>query len=334
MSEVSIQGSELAVLSVSDSNYLSRCATMLESAECDHFSTVLALDDGAFNLRNEFPDIAIVRLEAYLEQNPNVARSIQGRSRAEKIFSVGPSVLLSLADDVSPGGWLAYADSDLFFLSSLQNYLNQFESANVVLAPHRHYAWNKRRLAKYGAFNVGLVAFRNNEEGLRTLRFWAESCLTWCFDRAEEGKYADQKYLEAFSSIAAGVYVDASVGVNLAPWNAPLGKIAKTESGRIVVDNQPLVYFHAQGLQRTRGRWVLGHLKYFSLASSRLKRHVYRPYLTKLDGWSSRPGFENFGTSRTPQKFSARVAARVTYAFSLLLGQTIEVSDQILGASQ
>jgi len=121
LSEVSIQGSELAVLAVSDSNYLSRCATMLESAECGHFSTVLALDDGAFNLRNEFPDIAIVRLEAYLEQNPNVARSIQGRSRAEKIFSVGPSVLLSLADDVSPGGWLAYADSDLFFLSSLQN---------------------------------------------------------------------------------------------------------------------------------------------------------------------------------------------------------------------
>ena len=334
MSEVSIQGSELALLAISDRNYLSRCATMLESAECPHFSTVLALDDSAYNLRNQLPEVGIVSLEAYLEQNPDVARDIEGRSRAEQIFSVGPSVLLSLADDVSPGGWLAYADSDLFFLSSLKDHLDQFKSANVVLAPHRHYLWNRWRLAKYGAFNVGLVAFRNNEEGLRTLRFWAESCLDWCFDRVEEGKYADQKYLESFSSIAAGVFVDASVGANLAPWNAPLGKIAMTESGRIVVDSQPLVYFHAQGLQKTRGRWVLGHLKYFSLASNRLKRHVYQPYLSKLEAWSSKPGFENFGTSRTPQKFSARVAARVTYAISLLLGQTIEVGRESLGASQ
>ena len=318
---MSSRGAEFAVLAVSDKNYLSRCAAMLESANCGQYATVLALDDSADALSVHFPGIKTVRLQAFLERNPRVARSIEGRSSVEQIFSVGPSALLSIAADVSSGGWLVYADSDLFFLGSIQDYLNKFSDANVVITPHRHYVWNKRRLAKFGEFNVGLVAFRNSEEGLRALRFWAESCLDWCYDKPEDGKYADQKYLEQFSSVASGVYVDNSLGANLAPWNSLFKRISVSKSGEIFVGKDKLV----QGLKQKNGRWILGHLNYLSFAGPRLKEHVYKPYLEKLEESAQKPELEGFGTSRVPFTFLGRFAASVTYALSLLTCQTIKV---------
>ena len=179
---------------------------------------------------------------------------------------------------------------------------------------------------------MGLVAFRNNEEGLRALRFWAESCLDWCYDRAENGKYADQKYLERFSLVSSGVYVDNSLGANLAPWNSFLKKISLTKSGEIFVGKDKLVYFHAQGLKQKNGRWILGHLNYFSFAGPRLKKLVYRPYLEKLEEWTQKPGFEGFGTSRAPTTLLGRFAASMTYGLSLLTGQTIKILKTRSGA--
>lgn len=329
---MSSRGAEFAVLAVSDKNYLSRCAAMLESANCGQNATVLALDDSADALSVHFPGIRIVRVQAFLERNPRVARSIEGRSSVEQIFSVGPSALLSIAADVSSGGWLVYADSDLFFLGSMQDYLNKFSDANVVITPHRHYVWNKWRLAKFGEFNVGLVAFKNNEEGLQALRFWSESCLDWCYDKAEDGKYADQKYLEQFSSVASGVYVDNSLGSNLAPWNSFLKGISVTKFGEVFVRRDKLIYFHAQGLKQKNGRWILGHLNYLSFASPSLKRLVYRPYLEKLEELAEKAGFDGFGTSRAPTTLLGRFATLATYTLSLLTGQTIKVLNKRSGA--
>ena len=322
----------LAVVAIADSNYLSRCSSMVESAEVAHLTTVLALDDGVHALQTSFPQLRLSTSWSHLGFRPEVSEQISQRSTSEQIFSVGPSFLMSQSESVTAEGWLVYADSDLFFFEPLQTYLERLPQCNVVIAPHRHYFWNKRRLAKYGKYNVGLVAFRNNEEGLRALRFWAESCLDWCYDRAENGKYADQKYLEQFSSVVSGVYVDNSLGANLAPWNSLFQKISVLKSGEILVGHDKLVYFHAQGLKQKNGRWILGHLNYLSFAGPRLKKYVYRPYLEKLEDWAQKPGFEGFGTSRAPTTLLGRFAASMTYGLSLLTGQTIKIWKRRSGA--
>ena len=323
---------ESALVAISDSNYVSRCAAMIESAGADRFTTVLALDKDVECLRYHFPDIHTVGFSAFLSDHPDANLQIAQRSASEQIFTVGPSVLLNVSESVASNGWLVYADSDLYFFEPLQTYLESLPQCNVVIAPHRHYFWNSRRLAKYGRYNVGLVAFRKNEEGLRALRFWAESCLEWCYDRPEDGKYADQKYLERFSSVSSGVHVDNSLGANLAPWNSFLKRISSSESGDIFVQRDKLIYFHAQGLKQKKGRWILGHLNYLSFAGPRLKKLVYRPYLDKLEAWAEKPGFEGFGTSRAPTTLLGRFAASVTYALSLLTGQTIKVLNRRSGA--
>lgn len=322
----------LAVTLVADSKYLSRSAIALESGDFSKFAHLLALDEGCVQLKTYFPEMSVHAMQVFLSTKPKAERQLKKRNLAEQIFSIGPTFLFDKRNVVDEGGWLVYVDSDLYFFEPLQSYLDSLPPCNIVIAPHRHHLWNKSRLAKYGKYNVGLVAFRNNEEGLRALRFWAESCIEWCYDRPEDGKYADQKYLEQFTSVSSGVFVDNSLGANLAPWNSFLKWISSSKSGKIFVQGDKLIYFHAQGLKQRNGRWILGHLNYLSFAGPRLKKLVYRPYLEKLEEWAQKPGFESFGTSRAPTTLLGRFAASMTYGLSLLTGQTIKILKKRSGA--
>ena len=68
---------------------------------------------------------------------------------------------------------------------------------------------------KYGKFNVGILGFRNDAEGLRCLRAWRAQCNAWCHDRIEDGKFADQKYLdtwpEAFRTLVVSEHPESAV---------------------------------------------------------------------------------------------------------------------------
>lgn len=315
---------QIIVAVLSDFNYLSRCALFLDSARAFNSAFVLALDDKVSALSQHFPQVRIVQLEAFLKSRPEVKKSLVGRSWPEQIFTLGPNFLRYLIKEVAPGGWLVYADSDLYFYEPLDEYLGKFPDANVVLSEHRHHPWNRERLSKYGQFNVGLVAFRNNSEGLRALDFWADSCLDWCFDVPRDGKYADQKYLESFSIVSTGVQTDHSPGSNFAPWNSDCKPLSCNQDGLLEVDGKPLSYFHAQGIKLIRGYWVLAHLNYFSLAGPRLKKFVYQPYLQRLEDWSKKPGFKEFGTSRKPQSSLARIRTTFLVLLSFLLQQTVK----------
>lgn len=324
----------LAIVLISDSNYLARCSVAIETGNFGNVAHILGIDFDGKSVGTLLPGTSVTNFLDFLDENTDVAKRINSRSRVEQIFSVGPSFMLHFVDKVAPNGWIVYVDSDLFFLQPIAEYLNSLPPCDVVIAPHRHYLWNRSRLAQYGQYNVGLVAFKNNKEGLRALRFWAESCIDWCYDRAEDGKYADQKYLEQFASVSEGVFVDNSLGANLAPWNSFLKRISKTKTGEIFVRRDKLLYFHAQGLKQKNGRWVLGHLNYLSFAGPRLKKLVYGPYLAKLEEWSQKPGFEGFGTSRTPTTLLGRLAASLIYSLSLLTGQTIKIGTTRSGAQE
>lgn len=319
---------KMAVAVISDSRYASRCATMVESASIASNTTVLSLDIGVKKLELYFPGLETVSFDSFLSNYPELGPYIEDRSEAERIFSIGPSFLQHLSIEVEADGWLVYADADLFFFEPLKDYLDKLPTCNVVIAPHRHYKWNQRRLAKYGHFNVGLVAFRKNEEGMRALSFWAERCLEWCRDYPEDGKYADQRYLELFETIAAGIFVEISKGADLAPWNSPFFGISVSPSGIISVKRCRLAYFHAQGLSKKHNRWVLGHLNYLSIAAPRIRELIYTPYLRKLEMWSDKLGIELFGTSRYSSSFRQKLKENLLFFLSLLLGQTVRIEKK------
>lgn len=271
------------------------------------------------------PCANVTTLDSFLDQNPAVRNAFVGRSEAEQFFTTLPSFLDQKIRSLDKDDWLIYVDADIYFYQPLSKVLPDDFDASVFICPHRHYAWNRRRLSKYGQFNVGLVAFRNDSEGKKVLSYWAESCLNWCMDVAKNGLYADQKYLEHFPYVSKRVAVDGRVGSNLAPWNSDTLKFDSLD-GTLKAGGSEVLYFHMQGLRRTADFWYLGHLPYFSIANKTLRSLVYWPYLKRLEEVASIANFEPKG-ARKAENLISKIFALVQRVLSAALRQRVPLSD-------
>ena len=59
-----------------------------------------------------------------------------------------------------------------------------------------------------------------DDVGKKCLHEWMQQCLEWCFDRYEDGKFADQKYLDSWpEKFKNHLVISKNLGVGIAPWN-------------------------------------------------------------------------------------------------------------------
>ena len=61
--------------------------------------------------------------------------------------------------------------------------------------------------------------FDDSRESLEVLTWWRERCLEWCYNRHEDGKFGDQKYLDDWTTRFPCVHELKHLGGGLAPWN-------------------------------------------------------------------------------------------------------------------
>ncbi len=92
------------------------------------------------------------------------------------------------------------------------------------------------------------MTFRNDEVGRDAVDWWRARCLEWCYARAEEGKFGDQKYLDDWPERFRSVYVCARPGVGLAPWNVASHRLDRRE-GVVLADDEPVVFYHFHELR-------------------------------------------------------------------------------------
>lgn len=315
------------VVTMADRGYLARAEVLMDSI----VETNPKQEIGFLGLGDvQHSDVAyrvsganFMKFEDLLEKSPPLAKACQTRNKAERYFTSLPSFLRELMAKVPQGEWLVYLDADIYVYQPLADLLPEAQDKSAVIVPHRHYRWNRRRLAKFGAYNVGLVAFRNDSEGRKLLDYWADSCIQWCSDKPVAGLYADQKYLEHFEEISDAVVVDRRIGANLAPWNSSLLSISSSGS-TLFADDQLVLYFHMQGLRRTSKHWYLGHIPYFSLAGRALRELVYRPYLSRLEKKSWENGTLS-GSARESLAAGTKLLSRLTLGLAALLRQRISI---------
>jgi len=136
---------------------------------------------------------------------------------------------------------------------------------------------------RVGRFNVGWLTFRRNSEGMACLQRWRDQCLEWCYDRSEDGKFADQKYLDEWPAQYHSLVVLQHQGANLAPWNLENYDI-RVREGTVRVDGQLLMFYHFQGLKQLYGPVFESGLGPYKMHLRRsVRRGIYRPYLKVLD---------------------------------------------------
>jgi hypothetical protein len=268
-----------------DSGYLSRGLALISSLRSHGDNSevyVLALDNETEKfLTNHAPEnVFVINIGELERAEPSLLPLKVQRSRMEYYFTCTPLLIRYVMNQLAtPGSVAIYLDADLYFYNDPQLVISAMGKDSVGIIEHRYPDAVAKKLAKYGRFNVGWVGFRDDNPGRNVLDWYASKTLEWCSDKPENGKYADQGYLDWFPEFE-GVAILESAGFNLAPWNTKRHKLRLTQ--QLEVDGEPFVFFHFHGL-RAVGHWfVSSQIIYKSQMSQLLRDEIYQPYVNHM----------------------------------------------------
>lgn len=266
-----------------DRNYLARGLALYRSLR-QHgpgFELwALCLDADAFGAveRLALPGLRGIPLEALEVGAPGLRQAREDRSKVEFYFTCTPFLPLHLLRSRPEIDRVTYLDADLFFFASPEPLFGT--PGPIQLTEHR-FPPALRHLERHGIHNVGWLSFGRESRALECLEGWGAQCLAWCRDRPEEGRFADQKYLDAWPE-RFPVEILRQKGANLAPWNVANYVLSETPGG-LLVDGEPLFFFHFHGFRRlARGLYDPNLARYGSRPSRLLRRAVFRPYVACL----------------------------------------------------
>lgn len=272
-----------------DSVYLPRGLALLRSLRV-HASPfdlwVLCLDEQSYTLLTAlaYPEVHPIRLEELEQGDVPLAEAKGNRSRVEYYFTLTPTLPLWILDRNPHVEVISYIDADLFVFSSVRPLFDELGEGSVLIIEHRFPArLHGKGFDRVGRFNVGWLTFRRNDEGMACLRRWRDQCLEWCYDRPEDGKFADQKYLDEWPARYPSLVVLQHKGANVAPWNVESYHV-RVRGTAVSVDGQPLMFYHFQGLKKLYGPIYESGLGPYKIRLRRsIRRGIYRPYLKALD---------------------------------------------------
>lgn len=266
-----------------DAGFLAPGLTLADSLarhDPDAVLWVLALDGTVENVLRRLarPHVRVVPLAELEAADPALAAVKATRSWLEYVFTLSPCLprhLLRAQPDIDR---LTYLDADLMFFDHPAPIFDELGGGSVLFTAHRFPDYLRAHYERHGVYNVGVLAWRRDSNGLACLDWWRERCLEWCHDRLEPDRYADQKYLDEWPRRFNGVVECRHPGVNLAPWNWMNHRL-QAAGGAVRVDDQPLVVFHFARFRPLAGTWwwQSGQLDYGVMPAS-VRNAIYGPY--------------------------------------------------------
>jgi hypothetical protein len=245
---------------------------------------VLCMDDFTAGVLRELklPQLRVVELTDIEDEALHAARN--NRSVGEFCWTCTSPLLLHVLDEVAPDEIVTYVDADIRFFSDPSVVHAELGEGSIFVHEHGFAPEHAHLLREAGRFNVGLVAFRNNEEGRTCLERWKAQCLAECrFDPAA-GKCGDQHYLEEWPARYCGLVISANLGVGLAPWNITKHRLGR-RGGVLTVDDRPVVFYHYHSLKMLRPRWGLKPVAMATgayMLSDEVIASLYTPYVREL----------------------------------------------------
>ncbi len=270
-----------------DKSYLSRGLALFASLEAhagDFLLYVLAMDGEVEEALKLMPSPRLQVIPQREFQNDELKRIEKERSRAEYCWTCTPYLLDFLLLKHPEFELVTYLDADLYFYSSPEPLLLEMGNASSLITPH-FYLPKYDNTKAVGKYCVQFMPFKNSVEGKKVLTWWKEACLEWCFNREEDGKMGDQKYLDDWPTLFPNEVKESTLrGGGIAPWNAQSYRYELTPSFlnfRFNDETSPVIFYHFQGLKFSRQPDVmLTGPKYF--ISKEVYQFIYLPYLKKL----------------------------------------------------
>jgi hypothetical protein len=263
-----------------DSNYLPQGLSLHSSLERfagKYRLWIVCMDTQSLRVLNSLrlPNVALLNVEEHLDDAMRRARS--QRTVGEFCWTMTPHVYDFVFGSDASIDRLTYLDADVWFRRSPRRIFQELESSGKrVLITDHGYAAEYDQSATSGQFCVQFLTFyRHGSEDVR--RKWQSQTLAWCYNRVEDGKFGDQKYLDEWpDAYEQSVHVLRDQHLMLAPWNA----------SRFPYGNSVLWHFH--GLKLTRNQdgqsYNLNIGAGFYAIPNVVQENVYKPYIQDLNG--------------------------------------------------
>lgn len=270
-----------------DSGYLSRGLALFESLQA-HMSEdfrlyVLAMDDYTYRFLNRLSISKLIPIALGTVEDRHMKAIKTSRSRGEYCWTC-TSCLVHYLLDTFRLPQVVYCDADIYFFKSPESVLKEAWDASVMLTSH-FYTPEYDKSEECGKYCVQFLPFKNDDNGKRVAQWWREACINWCFDRVEEARFGDQKYLDEWQKRFDRVKVSEDRGVGVAPWNVQqydifekdkiLRGIQKSNSNTFDV-----IFYHYHGLKLlSSGAVDCGQ---YQLSANTIDM-IYRPYAKHLN---------------------------------------------------
>lgn len=213
-------------------------------------------------------------------ETPDLLKVKTDRSRAEYCWTLTPYSPKFVFDRDPSVSRVTYLDADLFLLKNPKSIFTELdESKKSVLITDHAYDPEYDHSASSGQYCVQFMTFRRNEAGERVRQWWQDRCIEWCYARAEDGKFGDQKYLDSWPELFENeVHVLSKLDAILAPWNAKRFPYSSA------------IAWHFHGFRILDDGEYLLHSGY--LVPAVVDEYVYKSYMKEIEMATSRIAYK------------------------------------------
>lgn len=233
------------ICTLSDKNYLLQGLSLYESLNkysSDFTLHYLCIDDLSFNKLNtlNLPNLIPHSIKNLLNSDDELNQLFYGDYRyfCWSLASYFTNKLLSEYDSI------LYCDSDIYFYDNIETLYDKFGNKDVGIFRHRQFQYHENR--SEGAYNVGVVYFKNTKKGNEISFWWKDAVINKKYP--ELSTCGDQKYLDNFQKMCdeAEIFIDGDIGHG-APWQWQLYDYREfIETGNIIWggETQKLIFSH------------------------------------------------------------------------------------------
>jgi hypothetical protein len=270
-----------------NSAYLGRGIVLYESLvkHCPDFHLyVFAFDDKTFEYLSKagYERLTPISLKDF--EDEELLRIKPTRSAGEYCWTCTPSTILYCLSKYKLEN-CTYLDADMCFYSNPNILIEEMNGNSVLITEHR-YTSAYDQAAISGKYCVQFITAFNNADGLKVIQWWREQCIKWCYNRVEDGKFGDQKYLDDFQKKFKGVHELQNLGGGLAPWNVQQYNFTQ-KSGKLIgieattQKTFEAVFFHFHGVKFYDNDIVSFTDSRYDL-SKETQELFYKPYVRAL----------------------------------------------------
>ena len=268
-----------------DINFIAQGLAMYESLQknCDNFMLyIFAFCDESYTILKELnlKNVKVISLNELEQGIPDLLSVKLTRTKGEYCWTCASATVLYCLQKYALKQ-CTYIDADVYFFSNPNILLKEMEKDSILLTEHR-YTPRYNQTETSGRYCVQFISFKNNKAGLKALQWWVNACIEWCFNRFEDGKFGDQKYLDDWTTRFAEVHVLEHLGGGVAPWNVQQYKIYKKDNTLFVQDSQqnvPIVFYHFHDIKATEGTLIDSEFYY---KDKNAKKLIYKSYYQEL----------------------------------------------------